>query len=174
MSLQVNVRLDEADWERLVAALPGESNAERIAHLVRRQLVLLDARRDLAEALRHVEELLAVALKPLREQALQGRGSELSEALGRAVAEMAAVLLSRSEGLKTSPESALPALEAQLAQRWARATVEFLRLAILEPGTLRHPHGVAPEARRVLEQARLLVSSLPPPVAAGGDRPSLT
>ena len=159
MGIQVNARLADADWERVVEALPGVTNAERIVQLVQQQLTLLDARRSLPEALSLMERLLAPSRQALREVGLRGRGSELGETLAQTVIEMTALLLSHTEGLKSAPEKALPELEAQLVQRWARATIHVLRHAALDPASVRHPQAVTPEVQRVFEQARLLTAA---------------
>ena len=156
MPIQVNARLPDEDWERIVEALPGESNAERISQLVRQHIALLDARRSLPEALDLIERLLAPTLQRLREQGLRGSGSELAELLAKTVAEMAAVLLSQAEGLRSSPERTLPELESMLVQRWSRTTVQLLRTSALEPAALRHPGVSSQELRRIFEQVALL------------------
>lgn len=159
MPIQVNARLTDEDWDRVVASMPGVSNAERIAQLVRQQLTLLDAHRSLPDALRLVEALLAPSLQRLREHGLRGAGSEVAETLAKSVAEMSAILLSHAEGLGHAAARAVPELELQLAQRWARASVHVLRTAALEPSSLRHPSGTAAEVRRVFDQAALLQST---------------
>ncbi|MFO1451046.1 MAG: hypothetical protein U1F61_23005 [Opitutaceae bacterium] len=159
MPIQVNARLPDDDWERIVAAFPGVSNAERISQLVSQQLTLMDARRSLPAALALIEKLLAPTLQTLREQGLRGAGSEPAELLAKTVAEMAALLLSHAEGLQRDSARTLPELEHLLLQRWARSTVQILRTAALEPASLRHPAGSGQEARRVIEQAALLQSS---------------
>lgn len=156
MGIQVNARLADDDWERIVAAMPGVSNAERITQLVQQQLTLLDARRNLAQALDLIGALLAPSLQALREQGLRARGSELSEHLAQSVAEMAAILLSHADGLKKSPEKSMSDLEALLVQRWSRVSIQILRSAALEPGTIRNTQVVGPEIQRVFEQVRLL------------------
>lgn len=161
MPIQVNARLADDDWERIVAAMPGVSNAERITQLVQQQLTLLDARRNLAQALSMVGTLLAPSLQALREQNLRGRGSEFSESLAQSVAEMAAILLSHADGLRNAPEKTTPELEALLIQRWARVTIQILRSAALEPGTIRNTTGASPEIQRVFEQVRLLQQTMP-------------
>ena len=162
MAIQVNARLADDDWERIVAAMPGVSNAERITQLVQQQLTLLDARRNLAQALDMVGALLAPSLQALREQRLRGNGSELSETLAQSVAETAAILLSHAEGLRRDPDKTAPALEGLLVQRWARATIQVLRSAALEPGAIRNARVVGPEVQRVFEQVRLLQRAVPP------------
>lgn len=161
MPIQVNARLADDDWERIVAAMPGVSNAERITQLVQQQLTLLDARRNLAQALDMVGALLAPSLQALREQGLRGKGSELSETLAQSVAEMAAVLLSHADGLRKDADKAAPVLEGLLVQRWARLTIQLLRSAALEPSTIRNARVVAPEIQRVFEQVRLLQRAVP-------------
>ncbi|MGH8018795.1 MAG: hypothetical protein ACREIA_10965 [Opitutaceae bacterium] len=165
MPIQVNARLADDDWERIVAAMPGVSNAERITQLVEQQLAWLDARRQLAPALDLVGTLLAPSLQALREQGLRSKGSELSEQLAQSVSEMAAILLSHAEGLRASPEKTIPALEALLVQRWSRASIQVLRSAALEPATIRNTRAVSPEIQRVFEQVRLLQDA----VARGAD-----
>ena len=156
MAIQVNTRIDEADWEKVVAAMPGISNAERMSELVRQQLALLESRRQLPQALALTERLLAPSLQALRELGVRGKGSEIAETLAQTISEMAAVLLAHSDALRETPERALAELEALLIQRWARATIHVLRGAALEPGSVRNHQAVAPEIRRVFEQVRLL------------------
>ena len=108
MPIQVNARLPDEDWERIVEAFPGVSNAERIAQLVRQQLTLLDARRSLPDALALIEKLLAPSLQSLRQQGLHGAGSEVAELLSKTVAEMAAILLSHADGLRDASARVLP------------------------------------------------------------------
>lgn len=156
MTIQVNTRLPAEDWEQIVEAMPGMSNAERMSQLVHQQLELMQARRDLSAALRLTEQLLAPVLQGLREQGLQGTGSDFAETLSRTVAEMAAVLLSHSHGLQQSPEATVARLDALLVQRWTRATLHLLRSAVLEPGSVRNVAAVQPEIRRILDHALLL------------------
>lgn len=166
MAIQVNTRVPEEDWERIVEAFPGISNAERVSLLIQHELTSLSARKDLAAALRAVESLLAPAIQGLREQNLRGRGSNAAEMLATTVAEMAALLLSHVETLKASPERAVPELEGLLAQRWARATIQLLREAALEPAAIRNSAVVEPEVRRVFDQAaRLAAARTPAPGA---------
>lgn len=162
MAIQVNTRIDEADWDRVVAAMPGISNAERMAELVRQQLALLESRRQLPDALALTERLLAPSLQALREQGVRGKGSEIAETLAQTVSEMAAVLLSHSDTLREAPERALAELEALLVQRWARATIHVLRGAALEPASVRNHQAAAPEIRRVFEQVRILSQATAP------------
>ncbi|HRE08789.1 MAG TPA: hypothetical protein PKX00_24435 [Opitutaceae bacterium] len=165
MPIQVNARLSDDDWERIVVAFPGVSNAERISQLVHQQLTLLDARRSLPDALGLIEKLLSPTLQTLREQGLRGAGSEVAELLAKTVAEMAALLLSHAEGLQRESARTLPELEHLLLQRWARTSIQILRTAAHDPGSLRHPAGSGLEARRVLDQAaRLQPTALPAPV----------
>jgi hypothetical protein len=166
MTIQVNTRLPAEDWERIVEAMPGLSNGERMSQLVQQQLALLDARRDLTVALRLIEQLLAPVLQGLREQGLRGQGSDFSETLARTVAEMAAVLLSHSEGLRTAPEATVSKLDALLVQRWTRATLALLRNTSLEPSTVRNTAAVEPEIRRIFEHVALLERSRPAPASS--------
>jgi hypothetical protein len=156
MGLQVNVRLDEADWEQIVEAMPGLSNGERMTRLVRQQLTLLESRHDLARALQLVEAALDPTLQALRRQRLQGQGSEVAEELAQSVIEMAALLLAQSENLASSPEKYLPELEAKLARRWSRGARQLLRTAALDPAQIRHQGQTRPELQSVLAEAARL------------------
>jgi hypothetical protein len=156
MTLQVNVRLDEADWEQIVAAMPGLSNGERMTRLVRQQLTLLESRHDLSRALQLVEAALDPALQALRRQRLQGQGSEIAEELAASVIEMSALLLAQSENLALAPEKHLPELEAKLVRRWARTARQLLRTAALDPAQIRHPAQTRPELDGVLAEAARL------------------
>jgi hypothetical protein len=162
MMVQVNARVEEADWERLIQALPATSNAERMIQLVRQHLALLDAQRSLPEALGLIERLLAPSLGALREEGVRGGGSEVAEILAKTTAEMAALLLSQAEGLRQSPERALPEIELLLMQRWVRATIQILRTAVLEPSALCHPRGISQEVERLVEQIKRLHGALEP------------
>jgi hypothetical protein len=157
MAMQVNVRLDEADWEKIVEAMPGLSNGERMTRLVRQQLTLLDSRHDLARALELIETELDPTLQALRRLRLLGQGSEIAEELAQSVIEMAALLLAQANNLQTAPEKHLPELEAKLVRRWSRTALLLLRTAVLDPGHIRHPAQTGPELRRVLDEAARLV-----------------
>jgi hypothetical protein len=159
MAIQVNTRVPEKDWERIIEAFPGISNAERVSVLIQHELTSLAARKDLATAIRAVESLLAPAVQGLREQNLRGRGSTAAEMLATTVTEMAALLLSHVESLKAAPERAVPELEGLLMQRWARATIQLLREAALEPTAIRNAAAVEPEVRRVFDQVALLTAA---------------
>ncbi len=159
MGMQVNVRLDEADWEKIVEAMPGLSNGERMATLVRQQLTLLDSRHDLARALELLESTLDPVRQSLRRQRLQGRGSEIAEELAQSVIEMAALLLAQTDALAKSPEKHVPELEAQLAWRWSRTASQILNAAALDPAQFRNQQGALPEVIRILTQARQLFAS---------------
>lgn len=167
MAMQVNVRLDEADWEQIVAAMPGLSNGERMTRLVRQQLTLLDSRHDLTRALELIEAALDPTLQALRRQRLQGQGSELAEELTQSVIEMAALLLAHTDDLAAAPEKHVAALEAKLARRWSRTALQLLRTAALDPGQIRNQQLTRPELQRVLTQ----VSQLVAPVAGGAAVP---
>ena len=158
MALQVNVRLDEADWEQIVEAMPGLSNGERMTRLVRQQLTLLESRHDLSRALQLVEAALDPTLQALRRHRLQGQGSEIAEELAQSVIEMAALLLAQSENLATSPEKHLPELEAKLARRWGRSARQLLRTTALDPAQIRHQAQTRPELQGVLSEAAKLAS----------------
>ena len=158
MAMQVNVRLDEADWEKIVEAMPGLSNGERLTRLVRQQLTLLDSRHDLARALELIEAELDPTLQALRRQRLLGQGSEIAEELAQSVIESAALLLAQADNLHHAPEKHLPELEAKLVRRWSRTALQLLRTAALDPAQIRHPAQTAPELRRVLEQAAFLAT----------------
>ena len=158
MGLQVNVRLDEADWEQIVEAMPGLSNGERMTRLVRQQLTLLDSRHDLARALQLVEAALDPTLQALRRQRLQGQGAEIVEELAQSVIEMAALLLAQTDNLASAPEKHLPDLEAKLVRRWSRTARQLLRTAALEPAQIRHPAQTRPELQGVLSEAARLVA----------------
>lgn len=168
MTIQVNTRLEEADWEKIVDAMPGLSNGERMNQLVRQQLALLDSRHKLSRALEVFETTLAPSLQAMQELRLQGKGSDLAETLAETVSEMAALLLSHTDALQRIPEKDLPELEAALARRWSRATLHILRSAILEPGTIRNTQAVQPELRRILDQIKLLQSVPTASAAAPG------
>lgn len=159
MAIQVNTRVAEEDWDRIIEAFPGISNAERVSLLIQHELTSLAARKELGTALRVVESLLAPTVQNLREQNLRGRGSNTAEMLATTVTEMTALLLSHVEGLKSAPERAVPELEGLLVQRWARATIQLLREAMLEPDAIRNSAVVEPEVRRVFEQATLLAAA---------------
>lgn len=156
MPIQVNARLPDDEWERIVGFMPGMSNAERISQMVHQQLALLDARRSLPGALSLIERLLAPSLQSLREQGLRGKGAEVAEQLATTVAEMAAILLSHGEGLLSAEARTLSDLESQLMQRWSRATLHVLRTVVLDPSALRQPTISTQEAGRILDQAALL------------------
>lgn len=165
MGLQVNVRLDEADWEQIAAAMPGLSNGERMSRLVRQQLTLLDSRHDLARALELIEAALDPTLQALRRQRLQGKGSELAEELAQSVIEMAALLLAHTDDLAAAPEKHVPDLEAKLARRWSRTAVQLLRTVVLDPAQIRNQQGTAPELQRVLTQAAQLAGPARAPLS---------
>jgi hypothetical protein len=169
MPMQVNVRLDEADWEQLVEAMPGLSNGERMARLVRQQLTSLEARHDLTRALELVETALDPILQSLRRLRLQGQGSEIAEELAQGVIEQAALLLAHTDSLATAPEKHLADLEAKLVRRWSRTTLHLLRTASQDSSHIRNHQAVLPEIQRVLTQAR--TSSAPS--AAGPAAPSV-
>lgn len=154
--MQVNVRLEESDWERIVEAMPGLSNAERMSRLVRQQLTLLESRRDLARALQLVESALDPVRQSLRRERLLGRGSDVAEELAECVIESAAMLLAHTEQLQRTPERHLAEMEAGLVRRWARATLQILRTAALDPARIRHQNQSLPEIQRVLSEARTL------------------
>lgn len=161
MPLQVNVRLDEAEWEKIVEAMPGMSNGERLARLVRQQLTLLESRRNLARALELIEAALDPTLQALRRQRLQGQGSELAEELTQSVVEMAALLLAHTDALATEPEKHIGDLEAKLARRWSRSALQLLRAVALDPSQIRNQQFTRPELQRVLVQAAQLAASGP-------------
>ncbi|MBC8012005.1 MAG: hypothetical protein H7067_18115 [Burkholderiales bacterium] len=167
MAMQVNVRLDEADWEQIVAAMPGLSNGERMTRLVRQQLTLLDSRHDLTRALELIEAALDPTLQALRRQRLQGQGSELAEELAQSVIEMAALLLAHTDDLAAAPEKHVAALEAKLARRWSRTALQLLRTVALDPGQIRNQQLTRPELQRVLTQ----VSQLAAPSAGASAAP---
>jgi alpha-mannosidase len=156
MAIQVNTRLEESDWEKVVEAMPGLSNGERMSQLVRQQLIFFDSRRNLTRALELMENTFSASLQALQEQRLQGKGSDLTEMLAQTVNEMAALILSHTGALSRSPGKTLPELEAALVRRWSQTTLQILRLAALDPSFIRNPQAVQPELRRVFEQARLL------------------
>ena len=156
MAMQVNVRLDEADWEQIVEAMPGLSNGERMTRLVRQQLTLLDSRHDLTRALELIESALDPTLQALRRQRLQGQGSELAEELAQSVIEMAALLLAHADDLTAAPEKHVASLEAKLARRWSRTALQLLRTVALDPGQIRNQQLTRPELQRVLVQAAQL------------------
>lgn len=156
MAIQVNVRLDEADWEKIVEAMPGQSNGERMATLVRQQLTLLDSRHDLTLALELLESALDPVLKSLRCQRLQGRGTEVVEELAQSVIEMAALLLAQTDALAKTPEKHLPELEVQLVRRWSRTASQILSAAALDSAQFINQQGALPEILRLLAQARQL------------------
>jgi len=162
MAMQVNVRLDEAEWEKIVEAMPGLSNGERMATLVRQQITLLDSRHDLARALELLESTLDPVLQSLRRQRLQSRGSEVAEEMAQSVIEMAALLLAQTEAMAKAPDKTLPELEFQLARRWARTAAYVFNLAALDPERFRHQQGALPEIKRVFNQARQLAISVSP------------
>lgn len=159
MGMQVNVRLEEADWEQIVAAMPGLSNGERMTRLVRQQLTLLDSRHDLARALELIEAELDPTLQALRRQRLLGHGSEIAEELAQSVIEMAALLLAQADNLAAAPEKHLPDLEAKLVRRWSRTALQLLRTTALDPTQIRHQAQTRPELQRVLTQAAQLASA---------------
>lgn len=165
MAMQVNVRLDEAEWEKIVEAMPGLSNGERMATLVRQQLTLLDSRHDLARALELLESTLDPVRQSLRRQRLQGSGSEVAEELAQSVIEMAALLLAQTDPMAKAPEKHLPELELQLARRWARTASQILNLAALDPTRFRNQQSALPEVRRIFGQARQLAASAAAPVS---------
>jgi hypothetical protein len=156
MAIQVNVRLEEAEWEQIVEAMPGLSNGERMTRLVRQQLTLLDSRHDLARALELIESALDPTLQALRRQRLQGQGSELAEELTQSVIEMAALLLAHTDDLATAPEKHVAGLEAKLARRWCRTALQLLRTTALDPVQIRNQQFTRPELERVLSQAARL------------------
>lgn len=174
MTIQVNTRLEEADWEKIVEAMPGLSNGERMSQLVRQQLTLLDSRRNLTRALELFETTLAPSLQAMQELRLQGKGSDLAETLAETVSEMAALLLSHTDALQRIPEKDLPELEAALARRWSRATLQLLRNAVLEPGAIRNTQGVQPELQRIFDQVKLLQSVSPAPAGVPGPSETAT
>ncbi len=159
MAIQVNTRLEEADWEQIVEAMPGMSNGERMTRLVRQQLTLLDSRHDLARALELVEAALDPTLQALRRQHLQGQGSEVAEEIARSVIEMAALLLAQTDNLAKAPEKHLPELEAKLARRWARTARQLLRTAALDPLRIRHQAQTRAELEGVLAEAAKLAAA---------------
>jgi hypothetical protein len=159
MAMQVNVRLDETDWEKIVEAMPGLSNGERMATLVRQQLTLLDSRHDLARALELLESALDPVRQSLRRQRLQGRGSEVAEELAQSVIEMAALLLAQTDALAKSPDKHLAELEFQLVRRWSRTASQILNAAALDPAQFRNQQGALPEIMRILAQSRQLSAS---------------
>lgn len=159
MGIQVNVRLDEADWERIVEAMPGLSNGERMTRLVRQQLTLLESRHDLTRALQLVEAALDPTLQALRRQRLQGQGSDVAEELAQSVIEMAALLLAQTDNLAAAPEKHLPELESKLARRWSRTARQLLRTVALDPAQIRHPAQTRPELQGVLAEAAKLAAS---------------
>lgn len=159
MAMQVNVRLDEAEWEKIVEAMPGLSNGERMATLVRQQLTLLDSRHDLARALELLESALDPVRQSLRRQRLQSRGSEIAEELAQSVIEMAALLLAQTDALAKAPDKHLPELEIQLVRRWSRTASQILHAAALDPAQFRNQQGALPEILRILAQARQLSAS---------------
>ncbi len=163
MAMQVNVRLDEADWEQIVEAMPGLSNGERMTRLVRQQLTLLDSRHDLSRAIELIESALDPTLQALRRQRLQGQGSELAEELAQSVIEMAALLLAHTNDLATTPEKHVAGLEEKLARRWSRTALQLLRTVALDPGQIRNQQLTKPELQRVLAQAAQLAG--PPPTS---------
>ena len=156
MAMQVNVRLEEADWEQIVESMPGLSNGERMTRLVRQQLRLLESRHDLTRALELLESALDPVLQSLRRQRLQGKGSEIAEELAQSVIEMAALLLAQTDPLLKAPEKHLPELEANLVRRWSRTTLQVLRTCALDPAQIRNQQGVLPEIHRILHQTRTL------------------
>lgn len=162
MTIQVNTRLPAEEWEQIVETLPGMSNAERMAQIVNQQLGILKSRRDLSAALRLMEDLLAPVLQGLRELGLQGKGSDFAETLSRAIAEMAALLLSHSDELRDAPEATVARLDALLVQRWSRATLHLLRSASLEPGSARNIAAVQPEVQRIFDHVALLARASSP------------
>lgn len=166
MAMQVNVRLDEADWEKIVEAMPGLSNGERMATLVRQQLTLLDSRHDLARALELLESALDPVRQSLRRQRLQGRGSEIAEELAQSVIEMAALLLAQTDALAKSPEKHLPELETQLARRWCRTAAQVFNAAALDPAQFRNQQGTLSEIRRIFAQVGQLAASISAPTGA--------
>lgn len=163
MSIQVNTRLEEADWEQIVEAMPGMSNGERMTRLVRQQLTLLESRHDLARALELVEAALDPTLQALRRQHLQGQGSEVAEEIARSVIEMAALLLAQTDNLARAPEKHLPELEAKLARRWARSARQLLRTAALDPLRIRHQAQTRVELEGVLGEAAKLTATAAAP-----------
>lgn len=172
MGMQVNVRLDEADWEKIVEAMPGLSNGERMTRLVGQQLTLLDSRHDLTRALELIEAALDPTLQALRRQRLQGQGSELAEELAQSVIEMAALLLAQADNLNKAPEKHLPELEARLVRRWSRSALHLLRTAALDPAQIRHPQQTRPELQRVLSQAAQLANGASSAPAASSLSPA--
>ena len=161
MPLQVNARLDDTIWEQVVEAMPGISNAERLTQLVQNHVTLLRSRRELSAALQFSERMLAPVLQNLREQNLQGRGSELAESIAQTVIELSAVLLSRADALAASPEKTVPELEALLVQRFTRTALQILRTSALAPDSVRNPAAVQPETRRIFDETRILSANLP-------------
>lgn len=159
MAIQVNARLDEAEWEQIVELMPGLSNGERMTRLVRQQLTLMDSRHDLTRALKLVEVTFEPCLQALREQRLNGNGADLVETLAKTVSELGALLLARTDALAKAPDQTLPDLEALLVQVWTRATLAILRDAALDPSRLRNPHAVLPELQRIFDQTRILAQA---------------
>lgn len=159
MAMQVNARLDESEWEQIVELMPGLSNGERMTRLVRQQITLMDSRHDLGRALKLVGVTFDPCLQALREQRLNGKGSDLVETIAKTTAELAALLLARTDALGKTPDKALPELEALLSQAWTRATLALLREATLDPGRLRNPHAVLPEFQRIFDQTRILAQA---------------
>jgi NTP pyrophosphatase (non-canonical NTP hydrolase) len=159
MAMQVNVRLEEADWERIVEAMPGLSNGERMTSLVRQQLALLESRHDLPQALELIEAALQPTLQALRRQRLQGQGSEIAEELAQSVIEMAALLLAHADDLTAAPQKHVAGLEAKLARRWSRTALQLLRTVALDPGQIRNQELTTPELQRVLVQVAQLASA---------------
>lgn len=165
MGMQVNVRLEEADWERIVAAMPSMSNAERMTRLVRQQLSFLESRQDLARALQLVESALDPVRQSMRRERLQGRGSDIAETLAECVIESAALLLAHTDQLQQNPARHLADLEASLVRRWAQGTLQILRTGALDPARIRHQNLSLPELHRVLNEARSLPAPPPHPVS---------
>jgi len=171
MTLQVNARLDETDWERVIAAMPGLSNAERMSRIVQNHLTLLDAQHDLKRALELVEAALDPALQALRHQRLHGRGSEIAENLAQCATEMTAMVLAHSRALASAPAKHLPELETALVRRWNRSTLQLLQTAILDPTRVCSQTGVQPEVRRLLEQAVTLAHASGSSLASNESNP---
>jgi hypothetical protein len=158
MAIQVNTRLDESEWEKVVEAMPGLSNGERMSQLVRLQITLFESRHNLTRALEHIDAALTPSLQAMKEQRLHGKGSDLAETLALAVTEMAALLLSHTDAMLHSPEKALPEVENALVRRWSRASLQVLRAAVLDPAVIRNAKAVQPEIQRLLDQIKLLQS----------------
>ena len=168
MPVQINARLDEADWERLVEAMPGLSNGERLVPLVRGELASLESRRDLAQALQRVEAMLDPVRQAMRRERLRGKGSEVAEAVTEGVIELAALLLAHTDDMARAPEKNLAGIEAAVVRRWGDVTLQVLRTAVLDPARIKHQQVSLPELQRILGQVRQLSE------AAAGPRDSVS